>query len=85
MTMDSISAIGGSNAMQFALVGIDRGLAGFTRDAQTVAESIMPSSTAGNLASAVVDAMQQRLAIEASAQVLVSTDRTLGNLIDVIA
>lgn len=83
--MDSVSAISGSNAMQIALAGIDRGLAGFARDAQTVAQSIMPSSPGGNLASAMVDAMQRQLAIEAATAVLVSTGRTLGNLIDVTA
>jgi hypothetical protein len=84
-TVSTVSDISGSNAMQIAAAGISRGLAAFARDAQTVAQSVMPSSTAGNLASAVVDAMQQQLAIEASARMLVSTDATLGNLIDVSA
>lgn len=83
--MDSVSAVSGSSAMQIALTGIDQGLVAFARDEQTVAQSILPSSTAGNLASAVVNAMEQQLEIEAAARVLVSTGRTLGYLIDVTA
>jgi hypothetical protein len=77
--MSGISTIGfGSSAIQSALSGINRGVAGVNQDAAIVA------STGANVG-ALVDAQQQLLSIEASAKALTITDQTLGTLIDVKA
>jgi hypothetical protein len=90
--MNSASGIGfGSSAVQNAQLGISRGLANFTRDAQIVAQSgglaSSGASTGGLDATtgALVDAQQQALDVKASAAALSIADQTLGTLLDVKA
>jgi hypothetical protein len=79
----SISAIPG--ALQSAQLGIRRGLSGLDRDAQAVASGDAASSDTGAVVNALVDSLQQRLLVEASARMLSTVDQTLGALIDVKA
>jgi hypothetical protein len=93
MSSFSISNIPG--AMQSAQLGIQRGLSGLNRDAQVVADGVGvngagatgadASGDIGSLTGALVDALQQKLAVEASARMLSTVDKTLGTLIDVKA
>ncbi len=89
--MNSASGIGiGSSALQNAQLGISRGMANFTRDAQIVAQSGLASSGATSAAldattGALVDAQQQALDVKASAAALSIADQTLGTLLDVKA
>lgn len=89
--MNSISGVVGVGAdpMQTALIGIDRGLAGLARDANQVAQALVPSPASGassdQLTNALVDSLQQRLLIAASADMLSSGNQALGTLIDVTA
>lgn len=69
---------GGSDALQNALSGINRGMANFSQDAQTVAQG-------GAVTDALVDAQQQALNVKASATALSIADQTLGTLIDIKA
>ncbi len=81
--MSSCSGIGsGSSAMQYAQLGIKRGLANVARDAQVVA-----GSSAGGDAStgALLDAHQQALNVEASARAFSIADKALGTLLDIKA
>ena len=68
----------GSDAVQNALLGINRGMANFSQDAQTVAQG-------GAVTGALVDAQQQALDVKASATVLSIADQTLGTLLDIKA
>lgn len=85
--MNGLSSLGaGSSALQNAQLGISRGMANLDRDSQTVADGIV--SSGGNsdaVTSALVDAQQQKLNVEASAKALSITDQTLGTLLDVHA
>ena len=85
--MNGLSSLGGgSSALQYAQLGISRGMANLDRDSQAVAEGIV--SSGGNsdpVTSALVDAQQQKLNVEASAKALSITDQTLGTLLDVHA
>ena len=83
--MSSISGMmSGSSAAQYAQAGIQRGLAGLSQDAQTVANSNV-SGASDATTGALVDSVQQKLMIEASARMLKTADQTLGTLIDVNA
>lgn len=83
-TMSSFSIIGsGSNAVQNAQLGISRGMANLSRDAQVVAQGTTVNSDA--MTGALVDAQQQKLAVEASARVLAVANQTLGALLDIKA
>ncbi|HEX4376149.1 MAG TPA: hypothetical protein VHZ99_03245 [Steroidobacteraceae bacterium] len=74
-----MNGISGTNsAFSSAVSGIDNGLAGLSNDAQAVA-------TNGPDVGAMVDASQQRLAVEASAKALSVANQTLGSLIDLFA
>jgi len=79
----SISATPG--ALQSAQLGIRRGLSGLDRDAQVVANGGAASIDTGSVLNALVDSLQQRLLVEASARMLSAADKTLGTLIDVKA
>jgi hypothetical protein len=68
----------GISAIQNALSGINRGIAGVNKDAGIIASN-------GPDVGAIVDAQQQLLSVEASAKALSITDQTLGTLIDVKA
>ncbi len=84
--MSGISGIGfGSSAIQNALSGINRGIAGVNQDAAIVASSGLNGGGIGDMTNALVDAQQQLLSVEASAKALSITDQTLGTLIDVKA
>jgi hypothetical protein len=73
------------NAMQSAPLGIGRALTGFAQDSQVVAQSVTGTIAGNGVSSALIDALQQGLAIEASARVLATANQTLGTLIDVFA
>ena len=86
--MSGISSIGfGSSAIQSALSGINRGIAGVNQDAAIVASNgLNAGGGAGDaVTNALLDAQQQLLSVEASAKALSITDQTLGTLIDVKA
>jgi hypothetical protein len=79
MTINSLAP-----AMQSAVQGIQRGMAGLNRDAQAVASG-GGSGDVGAMAGALVDSIQQKIAVEASAKMLSTVDKTLGTLVDVKA
>jgi hypothetical protein len=81
--MNSISISGIPSAFQSAQSGISRGVAGLDQDAQVVAGGV--SGDVGALTGALVDALQQRVVVEASARMLSTVDQTVGTLIDVKA
>jgi hypothetical protein len=68
----------GTDAVQNALLGINRGMANFSQDAQAVAQG-------GAVTGALVDAQQQALDVKASAAALSIADQTLGTLLDIKA
>ena len=93
--MSSLSINNTPGAMQSAQLGIQRGLSGLNRDAQVIANGGGSSDATGNgssaaddigvLTGALVDSLQQKLLVEASARMLSTVDETLGTLIDVKA
>jgi hypothetical protein len=95
--MSSLSINNIPGAMQSAQLGIQRGLSGLNRDAQVVAnglgggtngvtgDGVDASGDIGALTGALVDSLQQKLLVEASARMLSTVDETLGTLIDVKA
>jgi hypothetical protein len=68
-----------------ALAGINSGLANLAQDAQVVAQSVSPAGNALSLVNALVDSLDQRLAVEANAKVLATANQTIGSLIDTFA
>jgi hypothetical protein len=68
-----------------ALSGINTGLANLMQDAQLVAQSVTPSGGGNSLTAALVDSLEQQLAVQASARVLATANQTLGTLIDTFA
>jgi hypothetical protein len=83
--MNGFSAIGsGSGAVQNAQLGISRGMANLSRDAQVIAQGSVADN--GNaMTGALIDAQVQKLSVEASARVLSIADQTLGTLLDIKA
>ncbi len=82
--MNALSSISNiPDAAQSAQLGIARDIAGFNKDARAVAQSL--TGSAGDLTVALVDSLQQKLSVEASASVLAGSDQMLGTLIDVTA
>jgi hypothetical protein len=73
------------NAMQSAQLGIGRALTSLAQDSQQVAQSVTGGSAGNGGSSALIDALQQGLAIAASTRVLATANQTLGTLIDVFA
>lgn len=71
------------DAAQSAQLGIARGIGGLNKDAQVVAQSVTESG--GDLTAALVDSLQQKVSVEASAKVLSVSDQMLGTLVDVLA
>jgi hypothetical protein len=71
------------DAMQSAKLGIARGVTGLNRDAQVVAQSV--TGAGGDPTAALVDSLQEKLSVEASAKVLTASDEMLGTLVDVLA
>jgi len=73
-------------ALQSAVTGIMRGVNGLRNDAATVASANSLNNSDGtDLANPLVDAIGNRLQVEASAKVLKSVDAMLGSLIDIRA
>ncbi len=70
-------------AAQSAQLGITNGIARLDSDAQVVAQQLIGSG--GDITAALIDSLQQKLSVEASAAVLRESDQTLGSLIDVMA
>jgi hypothetical protein len=84
--MSSIPALADiPGALQSAQLGISRGMNGVARDAQTVADSIMTPAGTDSIPGALVDSLQQKLLVAASARMMSTVDETLGTLIDVTA
>jgi hypothetical protein len=84
--MNSATGIGnGSSATQNSILGINRGIANISRDAQVVAQGGAAAGSSGSVTGALVDAQQQALDVEANARALSMTDQTLGTLLDVTA
>jgi flagellar hook protein FlgE len=71
------------DAAQSAQLGIARGIGELNKDAQLVAQSV--SGSGGDLTAALVDSLQEKLSVEASARVLAVSDQMLGTLIDIKA
>lgn len=69
------------DAARSAQLGIARGISGLNADAQVVAQSI----TGSDPTAALVDSLQQKLSVEASAKVLSVSDQMLGTLVDIMA
>ena len=82
--MSSLSISNIPSAMQSAELGIQRGVSGLNRDAQVVANGSIVDDT-GAAIGALVDSLEQKLAVEASARMLSTVDKTLGTLVDVKA
>jgi hypothetical protein len=75
----SISSINGaSSALQYAQLGISRGMANVAQDAQAVAGGADPTAP-------LIDASQQNLSVEANAKMLEIANQTMGTLINVMA
>jgi len=81
--MSSLSISTVPSAFQSAQLGISRGLAAIDQDAQVVANA--GASNVDAVTGALVDALQQRLLVEASVRMLSTADQTLGTLVDVKA
>ena len=75
--MNGISGIS-AGALQYAQQGISRGMANVAQDAQAVASGADPTGP-------LVDASQQKLAVEANAKMLEVANQTLGTLINIMA
>jgi hypothetical protein len=75
--MNGISGIS-AGALQYAQQGISRGMANVAQDAQAVAGGADPTGP-------LVDASQQKLAVEANAKMLEIANQTMGTLIDMMA
>ena len=75
--MNGISGIG-AGALQYAQQGISRGMANVAQDAQAV-------SSGGDPTGPLVDASQQKLAVEANAKMLQIANETMGTLINIMA
>jgi hypothetical protein len=73
------------SALTSAQLGIRRGLSGLDRDAQVVAGGDVASDATDAVTGALIDSLQQRLLVEASARMLATVDQTLGSLVDVKA
>jgi hypothetical protein len=83
--MSSMAISNIPSAMQSAELGIQRGMSGLNRDAQVVANGNIASDNTDAMTGALVDSLQQKLVVEASARMLSTVDKTLGTLIDVKA
>lgn len=84
--MNGSSPIGnGASALQNALLGISRGMTNLSRDQEVIAQSSAGLGSGDAITGALVDAQQQKLAVEASVKALSITDQTLGSLLDIKA
>ena len=64
--------------MQYAQLGISRGMANVAQDAQAVAGGADPIAP-------LIDASQQKLGVEANAKALQIANQTMGTLINILA
>ena len=71
------------DAAQSAQLGIARGIRGLNQDAQVVAQSV--SGLGGDVTGALVDSLQKKLSVEASAKVLTVSGQMVGTLLDIMA
>jgi hypothetical protein len=71
------------DAAQSAQLGIARGIGRLNEDTQVVAQSVTGSG--GDLTAALVDSLQEKQSVEASARVLAVSDQMLGTLVDIMA
>ena len=70
-------------AFASAREGIERGLSGLNRDAHEIARAnVGAPGGIDTVPGALVDSLQQRLLVQASARVMSTTDQTLGTLLD---
>ena len=70
-------------AFASARAGIERGLSGLNRDANEIARAnIGAPNGIETVTGALVDSLQQRLLVQASARMMSTADRTLGTLLD---
>ena len=86
--MNGFSPIGnGSSATQYALLGINRGMTNLSRDQEVIAQSSASLGSGGDdaITGALIDAQQQKFAVEASLKALSITEQTLGTLLDIKA
>jgi hypothetical protein len=75
-TISGLSAA--SSAVQYAQLGISRGMSNVARDAQAVASG-------GDPIGPLIDASQQKLNVEVNVKALQIANETLGTLINVMA
>jgi hypothetical protein len=73
------------SALDSARTGIRRGMSGLNTDAAVVASASAVSGDNDATTGALVDSLQQKLLVEASARMLSTEDQTLGTLLDVTA
>ncbi len=74
------------SALQAALRGISSGLDGLRRDANAIARAgtVVPAEVA-DLTPALVDALQHRIQVQASARVVSHVYEAISSLIDALA
>jgi hypothetical protein len=83
-SMDGLSLMSNiPDATQSAQVGIARGISRLNEDVKVVAQSVTGSG--GDPTAALVDSLQEKLAVEASVRVMAVSDQMLGTLVDVMA
>ena len=76
----------GISALQSAVTGIQRGVDGLNRDANTIARaSVTESVSSPEVLNALVNLQEDKLQVQASAKVVAAADETIGSLLDVIA
>lgn len=82
--MDSLSTTGSTfSLLQNATAAINRGVAGLSRDAATIASS--STDNVSDLLPALVDSRQQLLYTKAAARLMETADQMMGSLLDVQA
>ena len=82
--MSSMTVSSFPPAMQSARQGIQCGMSGLDRDAQAVASAGVSGNT-DTMTDALVDSIQRKVMVRASARMLSTADQTLGSLLDVRA
>ena len=73
------------NAFQSAYTGINRGLDGIARSAQTVAHANVAGGIGADVTAAIVDSLQSRLLVQLSVKMLDTAQHAVGFLLDVRA
>ena len=85
--MNDISNIAnGLGLFKSAQLGINRGLDGLARNAQTIAHAnVEPESFTSDVTGALVDNLEQKLLVQLNARMMSAADETLGTILDVKA